>query len=44
MLVDDAVAIPWAFTDQPMIRARDVRGINDLWNLGVWDYSYSSLT
>jgi peptide/nickel transport system substrate-binding protein len=43
MLVAHAVAIPWAFTNQPVIRSRDVRGINDLWNVGVWDYSYTSL-
>jgi hypothetical protein len=25
------------------IESRDVRGINDLWDLGEWDYSYTSL-
>jgi peptide/nickel transport system substrate-binding protein len=43
MLVEIAAAVPWAFTSNPVIESRDVRGINDLWNLGSWDYSYTSL-
>jgi peptide/nickel transport system substrate-binding protein len=43
MLVTDAVAVPWYFVKQPMIEARDVAGVNDLWNSGTWDYSYTSL-
>ncbi len=40
MLVNDAVAVPWAFDKQPNIMAKDVNGINDLWNEGSWDYSW----
>jgi peptide/nickel transport system substrate-binding protein len=42
-LVATAAAIPWEFIKNPLIRAPDVRGINDLWNAGFWDYSYASL-
>ncbi len=27
--------MPWYFTKQPNIESKDVRGINDLWNIGV---------
>ncbi|MGA2008619.1 MAG: hypothetical protein ABSH27_13805 [Solirubrobacteraceae bacterium] len=43
MLVDQAVAIPWIFDDQPNIESANVRGINDLWDVGEWDYGYTSL-
>jgi peptide/nickel transport system substrate-binding protein len=43
MLVDQAVAVPWVFDKQPNIEAKDVHGINDLWNIGSWDYSYTYL-
>ncbi|MBV8953182.1 MAG: hypothetical protein JO179_03520, partial [Solirubrobacterales bacterium] len=43
LLVAKAVAIPWAFDKQGNIKSKDVRGINDLWNQGAWDYDYSSL-
>jgi peptide/nickel transport system substrate-binding protein len=43
LLVDQAVAIPWAFDKQPNIESKDVNGINDLWNEGSWDYSWTSL-
>jgi hypothetical protein len=44
MLVEQAVAIPWIFDDQPHLKSANVRGINALWNGGSWDYAYSSLT
>jgi peptide/nickel transport system substrate-binding protein len=43
MLVNDAVAVPWVFDKQANIEAKDVNGINDLWNIGSWDYSWSWL-
>jgi peptide/nickel transport system substrate-binding protein len=42
-LVDQAVAVPWIFDKQPNIESGNVRGINDLWNTGSWDYTYTSL-
>ncbi len=43
MLVANAVAVPYYFTIQPNLKSADVRGINDLWNIGTWDYAWSSL-
>jgi peptide/nickel transport system substrate-binding protein len=43
MLVGIAAAVPWGFSINANIESRDVRGINDLWNQGTWDYSYTSL-
>ncbi len=43
MLVDQAVAIPEDFDNQPNIRAKDVRGITDVWDTGEWDFMFTSL-
>jgi peptide/nickel transport system substrate-binding protein len=43
MLVNQAVAVPWIFDNQPYIESANVRGINDLWNTGSYDYAYTSL-
>ena len=43
MVVNLAVAVPWAFVKNPTIESRDVRGINNLSDAGFWDYSYTSL-
>ena len=43
LLVSKAVAVPWVFDIQPNIESKDVRGINDLWNIGSWDYDFTSL-
>ncbi|MGH2851565.1 MAG: ABC transporter substrate-binding protein [Solirubrobacteraceae bacterium] len=43
MLVNQAVAIPWIWDNQPYLEAANVRGINDLWNEGSWDYAFTSL-
>jgi peptide/nickel transport system substrate-binding protein len=43
MLVQKAVAIPWIFDKQPNIESGNVRGISALWNVGTWDYAYTSL-
>ncbi|HYM46467.1 MAG TPA: ABC transporter substrate-binding protein [Solirubrobacteraceae bacterium] len=42
-LVAQAVAIPFAWDKQPNIEAKDVAGVGDVWNLGAWDYSFTSL-
>jgi peptide/nickel transport system substrate-binding protein len=44
LLVDNAVAVPGYFSNQPQIESKDVRGVNNLWNQGTWDFAYSSLT
>ena len=43
LLVSKAVAVPWVFDIQGNIESKDVRGINDLWDIGEWDYNYTSL-
>jgi len=42
-LVAQAAAIPFAFDKEPNIEAHDVAGVGDVWNIGSWDYSYTSL-
>jgi len=42
-LVEQAVAAPYDWDKQPEIEAKDVAGVGDVWNLGSWDYSFTSL-
>ena len=42
-LVAQAAAIPFAWDKQPNIESKDVAGVGDVWNLGAWDYSFTSL-
>jgi peptide/nickel transport system substrate-binding protein len=42
-LVAQAVAIPFAWDKQPNIESHDVAGVGDVWNLGAWDYNFTSL-
>ena len=43
MLVDQAVALPEEFDNQPNIESKDVAGVNQLWDIGQWDFMFSSL-
>jgi peptide/nickel transport system substrate-binding protein len=43
MLVDQAVAIPEDFDNQPNIESKNVAGVNQLWNTGTWDLAFTSL-
>jgi peptide/nickel transport system substrate-binding protein len=43
MLVYRAVAIPEDFDIAPNIEAKNVAGVNAIWNEGTWDLSYTSL-
>jgi ABC-type oligopeptide transport system substrate-binding subunit len=43
MLVDQAVAVPEDFDNQPNVESKDVAGVNQLWNNGTWDFDYTSL-
>jgi peptide/nickel transport system substrate-binding protein len=43
MLVNQAVAIPEDFDNQPNLESKDVAGINQLWNDGTWDLDFTSL-
>jgi peptide/nickel transport system substrate-binding protein len=42
-LVENASAIPYDWDKQPAIESKDVDGVGDLWNIGSWDYNYTSL-
>ena len=43
MLVDQAVAAPEEFDNQPNIESGNVAGVNQLWNEGTWDMSFTSI-
>ncbi len=43
MIVNNADAIPEDFDNQPNIESKNVAGVNDLWNEGGWDFSFTSL-
>jgi peptide/nickel transport system substrate-binding protein len=42
-LVEEAVAIPYQWAKEPYVASKDVDGVNDYWNSGTWDYSFTSL-
>lgn len=42
-LVEDAAAIPFDWDKQANIEGSDVDGVGDIWNVGEWDYNYTSL-
>jgi peptide/nickel transport system substrate-binding protein len=42
-LVADAAAIPTDWDKEAAIESKDVAGVGDLWNVGAWDYSFTSL-
>jgi peptide/nickel transport system substrate-binding protein len=42
-LVEEAVAVPYQWAKEPYIESKDVEGVNQYWNAGTWDYSFTSL-
>ncbi len=42
-LVEDAADIPFDWDTQANIEGTGVRGVGDLWDVGEWDYSWTSL-
>jgi peptide/nickel transport system substrate-binding protein len=42
-LVEEAVAAPYDWDKQPNIESKNVAGVGDVWNLGAWDYNFTSL-
>ena len=42
-LVAQAVAVPYNWEKQPNIESKNVAGVGDLWNVGSWDYAFTSL-
>jgi peptide/nickel transport system substrate-binding protein len=43
LLVDQAVAMPEEWDNQANIEAGNVAGVSDLWNVGSWDFDFTSL-
>lgn len=42
-VVEDAAAIPYDWDKQGNIEGSQVHGVGDLWDVGEWDYSWTSL-
>jgi peptide/nickel transport system substrate-binding protein len=42
-LVEEAVAVPYQWSKEAYIESKDVEGVNQYWNAGTWDYSFTSL-
>jgi peptide/nickel transport system substrate-binding protein len=42
-LVEEAVAAPYDWDKQAAIESKDVAGVGDVWNIGSWDYNFTSL-
>jgi peptide/nickel transport system substrate-binding protein len=42
-LVEDAADVPFDWDKQANIEGKDVAGVGDLWDVGEWDYDYTSL-
>jgi peptide/nickel transport system substrate-binding protein len=43
LLVDEAVAMPEEFDNQANIEAKNVAGVDDIWDTGSWDFDFTSL-
>jgi peptide/nickel transport system substrate-binding protein len=42
-LVEEAVVVPYEWSKEPEIESKDVAGVGKLWNIGDWDYAFTSL-
>ena len=42
-IVENASAIPFDWDKQGMLEGSTVKGVGDLWDVGEWDYSWTSL-
>jgi peptide/nickel transport system substrate-binding protein len=42
-LVENAAAIPYDWDKQANLEGTEVAGVGDLWDIGEWDYSWTSL-
>jgi peptide/nickel transport system substrate-binding protein len=42
-IVAQAPAVPVDWDKQPQIEAKNVAGVGDVWNVGSWDYNFTSL-
>jgi peptide/nickel transport system substrate-binding protein len=42
-LVEEAVVVPYQWSKEAYIESKNVAGVNQYWNSGTWDYSFTSL-
>src|SRR5439155_25323089 len=42
-LVEQAVVVPYQWSKEAYVSSKDVRGVGEYWNGGVWDYAFTSL-
>jgi hypothetical protein len=42
-LVEEAVAVPYDWTKQANVKSKDVAGVGDTWNVGSFDFNFTSL-
>ena len=42
-LVEKAIAVPFDWDKQANLQGKTVHGVGQLWNVGSWDYSWTSL-
>jgi peptide/nickel transport system substrate-binding protein len=42
-VVENAAAVPFDWDKQGMVEGKGVAGVGDLWDVGEWDYSWTSL-
>jgi peptide/nickel transport system substrate-binding protein len=42
-LVEEAVAVPYEWSKEPEIESKNVAGVGKAWNIGDWDYAFTSL-
>jgi peptide/nickel transport system substrate-binding protein len=42
-IVENAAAIPFDWDKQGLLEGKTVKGVGDLWDVGEWDYSWTSL-
>jgi len=42
-IVENAAEVPWDWQKQPNIEGTEVAGVGDIWNVGSWDYAFTSI-
>jgi peptide/nickel transport system substrate-binding protein len=42
-LVEEAVVVPYQWAKEAYVKSKNVKGVGQFWNGGVWDYSFTSL-
>jgi hypothetical protein len=42
-IVEHALAVPMSSEKEPSVEGSGVHGVGQLWNIGSWDFSWTSL-